>query len=100
MLVLSSVIRYCSLLTNWHYNFVMCETATDFFFRCLSGGCQNDTNLFPDVDSSWKVSMESLYHILDVCISYLYSSMLPYVCLWFCFLKHFDILIDLNLLCL
>lgn len=66
----------------------------------ISGSCQNETNLFPDVDSSWKVSMEFLYHILDVCISYLYSSMLPYVCLWFCFLKHFDILIDLNLLCL
>jgi hypothetical protein len=68
MLVLSFVIRYCSLSTSRHYNFVMCETATNFFFWCLSGGCQNDTNLFPNVDSSWKVCVKLLFDIPDVCI--------------------------------
>ncbi|KAB5520746.1 hypothetical protein DKX38_025065 [Salix brachista] len=32
----------------------------------ISGGCQNDTNLFPNVDSSWKVCMKLLCDIPDI----------------------------------
>ncbi|KAG6789784.1 hypothetical protein POTOM_005908 [Populus tomentosa] len=32
----------------------------------ISGGCQNDTNLFPNVDSSWKVCVKLPFDIPDI----------------------------------
>lgn len=46
------------------------------FLFWLIGGCQCDTNLFPDVDSSWKVRQLPLLLVVDAFVMLLSETFL------------------------